>query len=171
MNGGLVITCSENSVNISNGGSLFTEGGGSIRKDLFVGGDLYITGNINAGGTVAVPTITFSNTDNCSVSTYYNNNIITISNELLLTFTVEIIPDNASENCSVEFSLPSRTNGFTNRGEFIASCTSWTDDTNLFSVYNCLSTGIVGTTRALLKFQSVSTDIHYFSLICRYTSA
>lgn len=171
MSGGLTITCSENAVNVSNGGSLFTEGGASIRKDVFVGGDLYITGNINAGGSVAVPTITFSNTDNCSVSTYYNNNLVTISNELLLTFTVEITPDTSSQNCSVQFDLPDRTNGFVNRGEYIASCTAWTDDTNLISVYNCLSTGVVGTTRAILKFQSSSTNIHYFSLICRYTSA
>ena len=171
MSGGLVINCTENATNISNGGAAYIEGGASIQKDVFIGGDLFITGNINAGGSVAVPTITFSNTDNCSVSTYYNNNIITISNELLLTFTVEITPSNSSENCSVQFTLPDRTNGFVNRGEFIASCTSWTDDTNLISVYNCLSTGVVGTNRAILKFQSVSTGLHYFSLICRYTAA
>ena len=146
-------------------GNIYTTGG-----NVIIDGDLNVTGSIEIGGQVIVPTITFSNNSNCTLSTYYNNKGLVTGNEILLSFTVEITPDNASQNCQIEFSLPNRTSNMTKRGECIANCTGWTDDSNLISIYNCLSTGIVGSNRAIIKFQSVSTNIHYISIICRYTS-
>lgn len=44
--GGLTLQCDTNAISISNGGSILTPGGASIGKNVFVGGDLYLTRGI-----------------------------------------------------------------------------------------------------------------------------
>ena len=39
--GGITIQCSQNSVNVSNGGSLLTPGGASIGRDVYIGGNVF----------------------------------------------------------------------------------------------------------------------------------
>jgi len=45
--GGITIQCPTNATNISNGGALLVDGGGSFRQDLYIGGDNYIYGISN----------------------------------------------------------------------------------------------------------------------------
>lgn len=78
--GGVAISGTENAESVNNGGSLTIAGGASIQKDIWIGGNLYITGNLNAGGSVTQPEITFSNTVNCSINTYEDNTLVTVSN-------------------------------------------------------------------------------------------
>jgi len=44
--GGLTLQCDTNAIGISNGGSILTPGGASIGKNVFIGGDLYLTRGI-----------------------------------------------------------------------------------------------------------------------------
>lgn len=169
--GGIGIKCTENAESSSNGGALTVGGGASFSKDLFVGGNLYISGSISADGSVLTPSFTFSNTDNCTIVGYTNNKLLTVSTEAIFSFSAWVTPSQSSTNCGFEFSLPYRTNGFFDRGDFIASCTGWTDDVSLIPLFNVMSTGVKGAARGLVKFQSVSTATHYFSIICRYTMA
>lgn len=169
--GGIGIKCTENSESSSNGGALTVGGGGSFSKDLFVGGNLYISGSISADGSVLTPSFSFSNTDNCTIVGYTNNKLLSVSTEAIFSFSVWVTPSQSSTNCGFQFSLPYRSNGFFNRGDFIASCTGWTDDDSLIPLFNVMSTGVKGAARGLVKFQSVSTATHYFSIICRYTMA
>lgn len=169
--GGIGIRCTENSESSSNGGALTVGGGGSFSKDLFVGGNLYISGSISADGSVLTPSFSFSNTDNCTIVGFTNNKLLTVSTEAIFSFSVWATPSTSSSPCGFEFSLPYRTNGFFDRGDFIASCTGWTDDAAVIPLFNVLSTGVKGAARGLVKFQSVSTATHYFSIICRYTMA
>lgn len=169
VSGGVGISATENSTSITNGGSLTVAGGAAIGKDIYVGGDLIVSGNIAAGGSVTTPTITFSNTSGCSITSYANSSLINISNEGILTFSVDITPIESSTNCQFTFSLPSRTNNFTQRGELVATCTGYSNDTDLIPLFNCLCVGITSTTDSLVKFQSVNTGIHYLTIMCRYT--
>ena len=57
--GGVIITNTTDSVNVSNGGAFLVAGGASISKDLYIGGNLYvngvnnspITGNVTIGNS------------------------------------------------------------------------------------------------------------------------
>lgn len=171
VSGGIGITCTENSESSSNGGSLTVGGGGSFSKDLFIGGNLYISGSISSDGSVLTPSFTFSSTDGCTIVGYTNNKLLSVSTEAIFSFSVWVTPSAASRNCEFQFSLPYRTNGFFYRGDFISTCTGWTDDDNVIPLFNVLSVGVKGASRGLVKFQSVSTATHYFSIICRYTMA
>ena len=167
--GGVGISNSVNASSYTSGGALTVAGGASIEKDCFVGGDIYINGKINSSGSSTSPTINFSNNVNCTLTSYSNNRLITISQESMLSFGVWITPNSASQNCQIEFSLPNRSTIFDKRIDLVASAIGYTDDDDLVSLFNVLCVGIKNETRGLLKFQSVSTAVHYFSIICRYT--
>lgn len=169
LSGGVAVRATENSNSFSSGGALTVAGGASFMKDIFVGGNIYVTGNLVATGSTVAPDITFVNELNCNLTGYDTNKLITIGQEALFSFAVWVTPNNASENCQIEFELPGKDNGFTNRRELIGSCTGYTDDDEMVPLFNVLCLGVKNETRGLIKFQSVSTGIHYFTVICRYT--
>jgi hypothetical protein len=169
VSGGLAVASTENASSLGNGGALTVGGGASVKKDLFIGGNVYISGNLTASGAVQQPTVTFSNTQNCSFVTYGNPRLLTVSNQATLSFYVEVTPQAASENCQFEFDLPNRFTELDNRGELVATCTAYTNDTKPVPLFNVLCVGEKHTTRGLVKFQSVSTDVHYLAVLCTYT--
>ncbi|NBP00257.1 MAG: hypothetical protein EBU90_09065, partial [Proteobacteria bacterium] len=171
VSGGVAVASTENSESINNGGALTVAGGVAIGKDIFIGGNLYINGNLNASGSVLTPNITFHNTQGCSVTNYGNTQLLTVSNQGILSFFVEVTPNASSQECSFEFQVPERTNQFYNRGDFVSMCTGYTDDTNPVALFNLLCIAAKNTSHGLVKFQSVSTSIHYFTVFCRYTLA
>lgn len=169
LSGGVAVGSTENSNSFSSGGALTVAGGASFMKDIFVGGNIYVTGNIVATGSTIAPDITFVNEVNCNLTGYDTNKLITIVQEAVFSFAVWVTPNNASENCQIEFELPGRDNGFINRRELIGTCTGYTDDDEMIPLFNVLCVGVKNESRGLIKFQSVSTGIHYFTVICRYT--
>jgi hypothetical protein len=171
VSGGIGIQTTENSESNFNGGALTVAGGAAINKDLYLGGNLYITGNLNASGSVLTPTISFTNTQNCSVVESGNIKLLTVSSEGTFSFYVNVTPSVSNSSCSFEFTLPSRTNTFTNRGDFVAVCTGYTDDTTPVALFNVLCIAAKDTPNGMITFQSASTNIHYFTVLCRYTLA
>jgi hypothetical protein len=169
VSGGVAVSGTENSSSLSAGGCLTVAGGASIMKDFYIGGSLFIKGNLNAGGSATIPEITFTNNVNCTYTGYDNNRLLTVSQEATLSFVVWVTPTIASSNCQIEFDLPERENTLTNRSECIISCTGYTDDDEVVPLFNCIGVGVKNAKRGLIKFQSVSTGIHYLNLICRYT--
>jgi hypothetical protein len=166
--GGIGVNCTQNATSISSGGALTVAGGVSINKNLYIGGDIFITGSFTAQGAITQPTITHYNTINCTFIELFNNNLSVSGNFANLTFAFSVTPSNSSENCTIEFSLPGRSNAFIKRFEIVSSCTGYTDDTDVVPLMNVLSYGELGTPRLKVKFQSVSTSIHHFQLICAY---
>jgi hypothetical protein len=171
VSGGITIKNTENSSDVSSGGALTVQGGVSINKDLFIGGNVFVSGSLVASGSTSIPVVTFSNTVGTSILSTTNLKAIVVSNESILSFNVKVVPTSSSQNCQFEFSVPDRTNAFTDRGEIIIQASGYTDDTNIIPLFNIIGVGIVGTTKALIKFQSVSTATHYINMICRYTAS
>jgi hypothetical protein len=167
--GGIGIACTENALSTTQGNALTVAGGAAVRWDLYVGGDLIVDGNISAGGSNTSPLITFSNTTNCSVSDYGNSQMITVGSEQILSFYVEILPISDAENTQFQFDIPSRTTNLTSRGDIIMSCSGWTDDADTV-LFNILGTGVPGTTRAMVKFQSANTNTHTVQIMARFTN-
>ena len=169
MNGGVGITSSTNATNTSNGGALTVAGGAAIAKDLHVGGQLFVSGALDLSTAVASPVINTSNTSGCSIVSVNNVKTITSGEEVLLSFWVEVIPNVSSQLCEFQFDLPQRILPFLQRGELMAACSGWTNHTDLHPVFNVVCVGQPNTTRGIVKFQSVSTAPHYFSIIGRYS--
>ena len=169
--GGICISTTENSNSITSGGALTVNGGVSLKKDLYIGGNLYIDGIVSAAGSVIIPTITFSNLVNCTFNQYVNNNLTSITSMGILIFSLSVIPTADSLNTEIQFSLPGRTNVLVNRGDVIISVSGYADDTNVISLFNVIGVGVSNSTRGLIKFQSVSTGLHYFQVSCQYILA
>jgi hypothetical protein len=170
VSGGVAVSSTENSFSNTNGGSLTVNGGASVAKDLYLGGSLYVNGSVTAIGAITSPTITFSNTQGCSISNYGNSKLLPTNTERMLSFYIEVLPSSSSQNCQFEFTIPDRTTNFNNRGDLIVSCNGYTDDTNIIPLFNTICVGSKTSPTGILKFQSVSTAIHYFTIIARYTS-
>ncbi len=169
INGGISVGCSANSTSITNGGSLTVAGGGSVGKDLYIGGNVYVDGFINVSSSVIIPTLTFSNAQNCTFGGYSNNKLLPVVNEAMLSFSFTVIPTEDSKNCYIEFDVPNRTTIFDTRTEIMSSVSGYTDDTNVIPIFNIACFGVKNETRAFVTFQSVSTSIHYFTVLARYT--
>ncbi len=169
--GGVAIGCTQNALGLNNGGALTVSGGATFDKDIFIGGNLYINGTLTANGAAGSPIVTFGSTQNCTIVGSGNVQLLSVSNQGTFSFWVSATPSTASTECSFEFTLPDRISDFTNRGELVGTCTGYTDDTNPIGLFNVLCIGSKNTPNGLIKFQSVSTNIHYFTVLCRYTFA
>lgn len=51
LNGGLSISNTTDAVDVTNGGSLTSAGGGAFAKTVYIGSDLHVSGNLNINGT------------------------------------------------------------------------------------------------------------------------
>ena len=170
INGGASINSTQNATSYTNGGSFTVNGGMSVKKDTYIAGNVYIDGNITALGSITAPTLTSFNPINCTFIEYYSNILRTTTTSTFgnLTFGFTVSPSNASENCSIEFSLPGRTTAFTKCFDVISTCSGYTDNTDIIPLMNVLSYGEIGTSRIKIKFQSVSTSPHYFQVTASY---
>ena len=169
--GGTSIQATENSTSITSGGALTVVGGVSVGKDIYIGGNIYIEGSFTAAGAVTEPTITPQNPVNCTFIEYYSNSLSVSGNYANLVFAFTVSPLNASENCTVDFELPGRSNAFIKRFDVVSTCSGFTDDTEVVPLMNVLSYGETGTPRLKVKFQSVSTAVHYFQVTAAYILA
>ena len=169
--GGLGIRSSQNASSFSSGGSITTPGGVAIGKDIYIGGSLFVNGSFTVSGAVTSPTILQGTLVNCSLFTFFSLNFAVNGNLGVLTFGLSVTPDNTSENCQVSVILPSRTNNFITPFECISNASGYTDNTSIIPLFNVLSHGLVGTNQLNVKFQSVSTNIHYFQIQCTYILA
>jgi hypothetical protein len=167
-NGGISIKATENAFSITSGGALTVNGGTAIKKDLYIGGDIYIDGKFTSYGAVTEPTIISSSTTNCTFIEAFTNILNTNGDLGNLIFGFTVTPSNSSENCEIEFELPSRTTVFSQRFEVVSTCSGYVDDTNVVPLMNVLSYGQTGTSRLKIKFQSVSTATHYFQVTAAY---
>jgi len=169
VNGGIAIATTKNASSIDNGGCLTVAGGASIKRDTYIGGDLYLLGSLIATGEPISPNVTFSNTQGCSITLYSNNKLMVVGTEAIFTMSIEVMPVAGSETCQFEFTIPGRSENFATRGDMIGTCSGYTDEQDIIAIFNTLCVGVTGTTKALVKFQSVNTGLHSLTVMCRYT--
>jgi hypothetical protein len=171
VNGGLAIRSSQNSTSYTSGGALTVGGGGAIRGNLYVDGNVIASGSLSGGGSVVIPTLTFSNTTNCAVNTYDNQRVILTGTEALFSVFIESTPILGSLETSFEFNVPNRTVNWTNISEFVGHIQGFKDISTPIQLMNAIVYAIVGTTRARVKYQSIDATSHYINVITRYVAA
>lgn len=99
VSGGLNINCTTNSSNISIGGALTIAGGTSIKKDLFIGGDIHIesttaSNNINTGSIIVKGGVGISSDLHVGGNTIVTGNLIVNGTTTSVDATNAVISDN-----------------------------------------------------------------------------
>ncbi len=142
-----------------------------ISEKLYVNGNISCTGSITGSsisGGISSPTITTSNTVNCTVSSIPTKKLLMNSSEAFLTVSFIISPTLGSTNTQFQFDLPSLSTVLANRYDIVCNVSGWTDDTNLYVLNNILGCGVSSTTRCLIKFESMNTNNHFIQAMIRY---
>lgn len=140
-----------------------------VAQNMTIQGDIDVKGKLMGG--VTSPSLIFSSVQGCSIIDYSSAKLLKISDEVLLSFAVSVTPSASSNLCTFQVEMPERTSNFTNRTDLLASCNGYTDDVAVIPLFNVLCVAQRDTNKGFIQFQSVSTGIHYFTVLCRYTSA
>jgi hypothetical protein len=171
LDGGISIKQSQNATSSTSGGALTVAGGASIFRDLYVEGNIIAGGTVAGGDSVLTPTLIFSNTENCAVTGYDNQRAILNGSEVQFSCTITATPIAGSENTVFEFDVPQRTVNWSSNTEMSSTIQGYTNSGDPIQLYNTTVTNVSGTTRAKVKFQSVDTSLHYLDIITRYVGA
>jgi hypothetical protein len=168
VNGNVLFNCTENAIGFSSGGSFTVSGGAAIQKDTYIGGNLIVNGDLDLRNAISSPNLTLDNPTNCIITGFENATILKMSDYVELSFVALVVPIVGSANTQFEVVLPEKVANITKRTDVIGHCSGWMDDTSLFAIQNIVATGIVGDKRALVKFQSASTSLHYLQIVFKY---
>lgn len=167
----VVVNSAANSTS-STTGSITTLGGVGIAQDVYIGGTLTVTGILTQTGAVTTPTLVTAAGDliNVSTMTIHSSRLIKVNNQRTLLATLKVTPTAGSLNTQFTVTLPDRTTNFADRLDVNGIVSGFSDDTNLVVLYNNLCTGIVASTKAIVKFQSNGTGIHYVQVSISYVA-
>jgi hypothetical protein len=167
LNGGLGISNTTDAISEDNGGALTIAGGAAVKKDLYVGGDLHITGVICIG--VSNPIITTSSTSNVTGSvTTHSSRMIENGHERDLSVIFRCTPTTTGLTTTFEFTLPDAVNNNTNIYDIVAVCNGYRNDADPVNLENIICYAVTGDTKGKIKFTASGTDTHTIQIFCNY---
>lgn len=167
LSGGIGISDTTNASSSTNGGTITTAGGAAIAQDVYIGGDLYITGAVEAG--VTSPTLTQSNNVNITGGvTISVNKLISNGNERFLSVIFRMTPTSDQSLTSFEFTVPGITS-FVNVWDLVSCVNGFRNDADPINLENTVGFAVTSTNRAKVSFTSSGTDTHTIQYIARYT--
>ena len=168
ISGGVGISNTTNSISNTNGGALTVGGGCAIERDLYVGGNLYMTGTVPGAVTILTPTVTSSSLVNISSSTAVNVKLRKTADEKSLSCVFNVSPSSVRSTCSFEFTLPDVSANLVNVYDIVCSINGYLVD--FTPVENCTIYGVTGTPRGKIRFTSgPTTDNHSIQVIVNYS--
>lgn len=167
------ITVSSTTAGTAASGALKVLGGISAAGSSYIAGDLVVTGNVVATGSTITPTVSTVPADlvNVSAITVYKSTVTVSNSQYLLAVNFKVTPTAGSLNTQFTFNLPDRNTAFGDSLDMdTGQCSGFTDTVNFIVLQNTLCTGVVGSTKAMVKFQSQSTNIHYLQVLVSYAA-
>lgn len=165
--GGISISKNTNATSSTNGGSLTTAGGAAIAKDVFIGGNLNVTGNVTFG--ITSPTLTPTNLNNTSSVTVHNAKNKANGAERDLSCIFRCTPSTGNVSTTFDFSIPEITSNFSTIYDANMIVSGYHNDTTPESIENSFAYTIVSSTSARISFTSAATDIHTLHVCIKYT--
>lgn len=186
--GGLGITISETTGDVTSDGkvtvmstedatsgtaAMMTSGGLLVRKSAYITNNLVVNGTVTVQGAVTNPTVTTTAGDllNVSTLTVKSAKVVTTNQQNVMYITFKVTPTVASLNTQFTFNLPGRTTLLTEELDLDnGQCSGFTDTINHIVLENTLCTGVPNSTKAMVKFQSVNTTIHYLQVMVSYAA-
>jgi hypothetical protein len=168
-NGGLAITNNTNASSSTNGGSFTTAGGVAVAQDVYVGGNLYVSGSVPGAVVISTPADATYNLVNVSSSSASQRKLLSTGAERTYSCVFTATPSAANAVCSFDIDVPGVITNFATAIDIVASVSGFHDLTGYLSVENLVCYSITGSTRAQIRFTSATTSAHYIQLILRYT--
>lgn len=167
--GGLSISNATNSTSSTNGGSFTTAGGASIAQDLYVGGNLIMSGSVPGSTTFDTPSITTSNLVNISTSVASSVKVQKVGNlERTLRCAFQVTPSAVRSTCTYEFVLPEVVTNLINSYDIVASVNGYLAD--FTPIENLTVYGVAGSVKAKVRFTSgPTTGNHIIQIVVYYT--
>lgn len=166
--GGISISNTTNSTSNTNGGSFTTAGGASIAQDLYIGGNLIMSGTIPGATTFGTPSITSSSLVNISTSVATSIKIQKVGFERTLRCAFQVTPSAVRSTCTFEFTLPEVVTNLVNSYDIVASVNGYLAD--FTPIENLTSYGVSGSVRGKIRFTSgPTTGNHIIQLVVYYT--
>jgi len=165
--GGISSSNTTNSVSATNGGTFTTAGGAAIAKDVYIGGNLNVTGTFSSA--LGVPgTRTTGTLVNTSAVTV-NNQILTVNGtNNIYAATFSCTPTAANTLTAFVTNLPNRTTNSTFVYEIISTIQGFNGSTN---ISNCVSFVVTGSVNFQIQFTSIdNTNVHYIQVRANYIS-
>jgi hypothetical protein len=165
LQGGLSIANTTNSSNATSGGTFSTAGGAAIAKDMYIGGNLHVTGSVINNSAVSVPILVLSNLVNVSEVSVTMQKLILVNQERTLSGIFLVTPSSASSKCQFDFTVPLVDSFITAYG-IVSSVQGFTSDfTNIENIV-CYTVGT--TNRARITFFSFDDSEHVMQFVIRY---
>lgn len=171
--GKLIASSTVDSVSSTSSASGTFAGGISVAKTAYIGGNLVVSGLMTNPGAVVQETLTTNAGDYVNITglTVYSAKTVRVNTQRMLTVTFQVTPTAGSLNTQFSFNLPGRVTNLATRLDLdTAQASGYTDDVNLVVLQNVLCTGVTGSVKALVKFQSVSTALHYLQVFVSYVA-
>jgi hypothetical protein len=147
---------------------LTVAGGAAIAQDLYVGGNLVMTGTIPGATTILEPTITTYNLVNVTTVTTHNTKLRKVSNNRTFTCAFVVTPSTVRSKCTFEISLPEVVTNLTNSYDIVCSINGYLAD--FTPIENMTIYGLTGTVKGKIRFTSgPSTGDHIIQITANYS--
>jgi hypothetical protein len=172
INGDVKITSTTESTS-STSGSLHVAGGLGIEKKVYAGSDVDISGTLTVPSMTSDPTLTTIAGDMVNITTLLQNykNLTTINDVNTLSVTFKLTPTAAATITQFTFSLPNKTTNLVDRLDLYSAQSSVYEDLVNLNIVPVVCTGVAGETKAIVKFTSNNTSIHYIQVQVTYSDS
>lgn len=167
--GQLLVTATTQSTSTATG-SVVVSGGAAIQKNLYVAGDLVVTGSFTSTGNVDTPTLSPSALSGTSTVTPRRVKLYRNGTERSLKAVFEVVPNASSLLVSFRVTLPERASQLADLFDISAITDAFTmDNTIPVKVFNSNAIAVTGTSSVLVQFQSRDTTSHYITVSLDYS--
>jgi hypothetical protein len=169
LQGGISIASTTNATSSTVGGTITTAGGVAIAKDLYIGGNLSVTGNYSAGITNGL-TLTVANQVNIASISYFNSTLISngLHRQLEVTFRFSI--SSSSEYTTFDLEIPEASANFANTFSVKSIIQGFYSDIDPVSIENTFGYTVTGTKNLKIKLTGGdSAEIHTIHLLVNYS--
>lgn len=166
--GGVSVSNATNASSNTTGGSLTVGGGCAIAQDVYIGGNLYMTGTIPGATTITSPSVATSVLTNITTAVAANVKLRKVGVERSLSCVVNVVPSAIRSTCSFRIELPEVTTNLVNSYDIVASMNGYLID--FTPVENMTCYGVSGSLLGKVRFTSgATTDAHTIQLMINYT--
>lgn len=162
--GSIAISSTYNALSSTNGGTFTTAGGGAFGKDVYIGGNLNVAGNVQIG--VSTPVLVISNTENIDGTvSVHTNRVIANGGERTFSCAFSFDCITVGDTVSFEFTVPDVTS-FDFKYDIVLSVNGYFQEINL---ENVTGFAIPGTSRCKIKCTAGNLlEKHVVQVIARY---
>jgi hypothetical protein len=167
--GNTTVDSTQNSTSSSTG-ALVVNGGLGVASDSNFQGNVTVNGILKVDSMTSIPSVSTPAGDliNISLVSVTSAKLVTINDVNMLQVVLQVTPTSSSTNTQFSITLPNKSTNFASIVDLYSSNVSIFEDVINLNIVQGLLVGIVSSTKALVKFTSHSTGVHYVQVYVSY---